>query len=75
MKNKDVCIGCKYHVKTCTKVVFKNICDYAEMTGKSRLVKEMQNGGYKEDSCICYEKGRRKNRIVTPTVYKRGKKK
>lgn len=62
MKNKSVCKGCKYHVNKSSTPFFNNTCDYMGQTGKSRLVVEMQNGGAKQDSCICYEAGRRKRR-------------
>ena len=37
----------------------RNACDYAETTGHSRLKVEIKNGGYRKDSCPCYEKGNR----------------
>lgn len=62
MKNKGVCKGCKYH--TTARRESDNRCDYLAMTGRSRLLVEERNGGYKEDSCVCYEsrKGKRLNR-------------
>lgn len=53
MKNPGVCTGCKYR---CTRRNFMlyGSCDYIGFTNESRIVKEMQNGGIKKDSCICY---------------------
>lgn len=62
MKNKSVCKGCKYYLENSSKPYFRDTCDYMEQTGKSRLVAEMKNGGVKQDSCICFEAGRRKRR-------------
>ena len=62
MKDKGVCNGCKYRINTSNGAYLKGCCDYMEQTGKSRIVIELQNGGIKTDSCICYEKGRRKSR-------------
>ena len=58
MKNKGVCKGCRYHRVTTPDVYEKNTCCYCLVNGKSRLVIEMNNGGYKKDSCICYEPGK-----------------
>ena len=58
MKNKGVCKGCKYHCTNTQNVYEKDTCCYLIANGESRLVKEMNNGGYKEDSCICYEPGK-----------------
>jgi hypothetical protein len=66
MKDKGVCDGCKYRVTIAANVFLKNTCDYSGVTGKSRLVKEIENGGYKTDSCICYDKGVKTRRIVAP---------
>lgn len=57
-KKKSVCKGCKYHQKRSDTMSINNICRYMDMTGKSRLKIEYEIGGYKEDSCICYEKGK-----------------
>ena len=54
MKNKDVCIGCKYRMAGTTYPELKGYCSYMDKTGHSRLKTERQNGGYKKDSCICY---------------------
>jgi len=60
VKKKSVCNGCKYLIPSnYTYSELQNACDYAEMTGKSRLMIEMENGGYRKDSCPCYEKGNR----------------
>lgn len=58
-KNKKVCEGCKYLMKSDGLVSLNNTCNYMSITGKSRLQMEEKNGGYKSDSCCCYEKGRR----------------
>lgn len=63
VKEKCVCDGCRY--KMPSKYGYselQNACDYAEMTGRSRLKIEMENGGYSNDSCPCYEKGKRGRR-------------
>jgi hypothetical protein len=60
MKNKSVCKGCKYYIVDCYPPIFKNSCDYLHQTGKSRIVVEMENGGVKANSCVCYEAGRYK---------------
>lgn len=62
MKAKGVCKGCKYHVNKSSMPIFNNTCNYMDQTGKSRIAMELQNGGIKTDSCICYEKGRRQRR-------------
>ena len=74
MKDSGVCIGCKYHVERGEYSDFDDTCDYITMTGHSRIVVEMENGGIKNDSCICYEKGERKNRGQIPWSIKRGAK-
>lgn len=56
MKNKAVCIGCKYRMVGTTYCELKGACSYMEKTGHSRLKIERDNGGYKKDSCICYER-------------------
>lgn len=64
MKNAGVCNGCKYHITRTTYHDLKGGCNYMNVTGHSRLVVEEKNGGYKDDSCICYEvktRRRRKN--------------
>ena len=58
MKEKGVCNGCKYHLAKFENL--KDLCNYCEMTGRSRLVIERENGGYKKESCICYEAARRR---------------
>lgn len=63
MKDTKVCKGCRYYMAE--GMGEKSFCNFLTMTGKSRLVLEEKNGGYKEDSCICYKpkpKGRRKMR-------------
>lgn len=62
MKQPNVCKGCKHLINRKNATDLKRFCDYMENTGKSRLVIEMQNGGYKTDSCICYEEGIAKRR-------------
>ena len=74
MKNKDVCIGCKYHAGPKNSTLLDGTCEYLDKTGKSRLAMEKQNGGYRKDSCICYERGKRKHRKVKPVVAKGEKK-
>ena len=51
-KKQGVCDGCKYLFKKAGA----DLCYYMELEGHSRLKVEYDNGGYKEDSCICYEK-------------------
>lgn len=60
IKKQSVCKGCKYHITNGNVATFRNTCDYLEQTSKSRIVVEMENGGVKTDSCICYEAGRHK---------------
>jgi hypothetical protein len=62
MKNKGVCKGCKYYQKKSSMPIFNNTCDYMGQTGRSRLKIELDNGGVKKDSCICYEAGKRTRR-------------
>ena len=52
MKNEGVCDGCKYHNTYNTETSAGYGCSYLEKEGSSRLVIEMKNGGYKQDSCI-----------------------
>lgn len=61
MKNKSVCKGCKYYLKKSSTPFFNNTCNYIGKTGRSRLVVEMQNGGVKQDSCICFEARRKQS--------------
>jgi hypothetical protein len=63
MKDKKVCEGCKYYKKHNTNPYFVGICDFLDMTGKSRIAIEMQNGGTKHDSCVCYEAKKDKNAV------------
>lgn len=72
MKNEEVCIGCKYHVIKGEFFVFNNTCDYCSETGRSRLKKEQEAGGYRKDSCVCYEEGEWKGRFVDPYGKERG---
>ena len=58
VKKESVCRGCKYHQKISGTMSIPNLCRYMDMTGRSRLKVEYDNGGYKEDSCVCYEKGK-----------------
>lgn len=53
MKNKGVCEGCIYYKSLRDAPMLGKICDFASMTGKSRIVIERENGGIKHDSCIC----------------------
>ena len=55
MKNKAVCKGCKYHMAGTTYPFLNNSCNYMDKTGHSRIKAELESGGYKKDSCICYE--------------------
>lgn len=59
MKNPEVCRGCKYRMNKNQMSGCEGACNYSDVNKKSRLVIEMQNGGYRKDSCICKEKGRR----------------
>lgn len=63
MKNKGVCKGCRYYKEHSTTPDYVGICDFLDMTGKSRIVIEMQNGGIEHDSCICYESKKAKNTV------------
>lgn len=60
MKNEGVCDGCKYHNTYNTETSAGYGCSYLEKEGSSRLVIEMKNGGYKQNSCICYTSGNRR---------------
>ena len=68
VKKASVCKGCKYLINHHTYSSFNNTCDYMTQTGQSRLKIEMKNGGFKTDSCVCYEKkqgrGRRKAEVT-----------
>lgn len=66
MKNIGVCKGCRHRATQSWIAALKNTCNYLENTGKSRLVIERENGGYKTDSCICYEAGPRRRRGKKP---------
>lgn len=61
LKNKDVCKGCRYLLSG-QGTDLKNTCNYAEVTGHSRIMVERANGGVKADSCICYEAGSRERK-------------
>lgn len=63
MKDKGVCEGCIYYKRMRDIPTLGCFCDFAEMTGKCRIVIERENGGIKHDSCICK---------VTNTKYKKG---
>lgn len=63
MKDKGVCKGCKYFKEHNQNPYFVGICDFAEMTGRSRIMIEMENGGIKQDGCICYEPKKNKNMV------------
>ena len=71
VKDKGVCEGCEYFITYDQLNAFVGTCDYATLTGKSRLVKEMENGGFKKDSCICYKKGTYHKEKVRPMVVSR----
>ena len=58
IKNKSVCKGCKYVRENTHDSLEKHTCIYCIVNGKSRLLIEQKNGGYKKDSCICYEAGK-----------------
>ena len=59
VKKQSVCKGCRYYID---KSPAKGQCGYMEATKQSRLKVELENGGYKEDSCVCYEKKQGKGR-------------
>lgn len=62
MKDVKVCKGCKYYMSETRGN--KSFCNFMTMAGRSRLVIEENNGGYKEDSCICFEpRPRRKSKM------------
>lgn len=63
MKNKGVCDGCAYYKERCELPDLVGTCNFADMTGKCRIVIEMENGGIKHDSCICYEPKTSKKRV------------
>lgn len=52
VKKAGVCKGCKYYLR----FQGNNICDYASQTGRCRLLVEKENGGYRTDMCVCFEK-------------------
>lgn len=62
MKDPEVCKGCKYRISKSASASLEGACNYADVNQKSRLIIEMQNGGYKTDSCICKEKGKRRRK-------------
>lgn len=67
VKEDHVCKGCMYAIpQNFTDCDLRGTCDYARMTGHSRLKIEMENGGYRTDSCPCYEKGKWRRRKVQP---------
>jgi hypothetical protein len=66
MKNRKVCRGCKYHVAKSYSQPYNGTCNYCLAEGRSRLMIERKNGGYKTDSCVCYEKGEPVNIRVSP---------
>lgn len=67
VKDKSVCKGCKYVIpQNYTFNDLRGACDYAEMTGQSRLKIELENGGFRTDYCPCYKKGERERRKVYP---------
>jgi hypothetical protein len=67
MKDKGVCDGCKYHIVKDRSLSrqFDDTCQYLDVEGKSRLMVEMNNGGYRTDSCCCYEAGKTVRRVAT----------
>lgn len=62
MKDKGVCEGCMYYKSLRDAPMLGMICDFAGMTGKSRIVIEQNNGGIKHDSCICKEEKTREKK-------------
>lgn len=56
VKKAGVCKGCTYSIERDTSTTVRNTCGYMAKTGHSRLKVELENGGYKQDSCVCYEK-------------------
>lgn len=60
IKNISVCKGCKYFLENSSYTYLDKTCNFIEMTRKSRILIEKQNGGVKRDSCVCYEKKQRK---------------
>jgi hypothetical protein len=67
VKDKRVCEGCTYAMPRSLGICdLRGACDYAEMTGHSRLKVELENGGFRTDYCPCYEKGERRRRKVNP---------
>lgn len=63
IKNISVCKGCKYFLENSSYTYLDKTCNFIEMTRKSRILIEKQNGGVKRDSCVCYEKKQRKNKM------------
>ena len=64
MKDKGVCEGCMYHKSLRDTPMLGMFCDFAEMTGRSRMIIEQNNGGIKQDGCICKtEKTRKKKQV------------
>ena len=63
IKNISVCKGCKYFLENSSYPYLYKTCNFIEMTRKSRILIEKQNGGVKRDSCVCYEKKQRKNNM------------
>lgn len=54
MKDPELCKKCKYKTTDYTfENRYKHRCNFLFITGQSRLVIEMANGGVKTDSCIC----------------------
>ena len=72
MKNENVCKGCRYYIKQGEYRNLDNTCNYAIETGRSRLKIEEASGGYREDSCVCYDSGKRKKGGVIPWSFKGG---
>lgn len=55
-KDSSVCVGCKYRMSDKSTPYLSGTCNYLEVNNRSRLMIEKANGGYKTDSCICYER-------------------
>lgn len=68
-KNPEVCKGCKYFQKRSETMATNNLCTYIDQTGHSRLKVEYDNGGYKTDSCVCYEKKQGNERRTRSKLY------
>lgn len=54
MKDKKKCLTCAYAMNGYSNSTMKTCCDYLEVTGTSRIVKEMADGSYKSRECTSY---------------------